>query len=145
MAMGQLKGTMIVTTPMGWWEISTSVGGPGRVSTASTSSARPQASSVRWTSPIRSKVDSPTTLPFSAERIAASASEFSMIAPAASVRCAARSAADSAAQAGKASFAAATASRAWSRVAAAASPTTSEGRAGLVIVRVRSLWCSRPP
>src|SRR5699024_4811204 len=78
MATGQLNGTIMVTTLIGLCDTRVSIGGPGSVSSASTSSANPQASSVRCTRPLRSKVDSPITLPFSADRRAASVSESSI-------------------------------------------------------------------
>src|SRR5699024_7859453 len=142
---GQLNGTIIVTTPIGLCDISVSVGGPGSVSTDSTSSANPQASSVRCTRPMRSKVDSPITLPFSAERRAASVSESSITVSTAANNSSALRCGVVPAQSSQASLAAATASSACSVVAAAATPTISVGLAGLVICSVDVVECSRPP
>src|SRR5699024_4848496 len=112
MATGQLNGTIIVTTPICLCDISVSDGGPGSVSTDSTSSAKPQASSVRCTRPMRSKVDSPITLPFSAERRAASVSESSITVSTAANNSSALRCGVIPAQSSKASLAAATASSA---------------------------------
>src|SRR5699024_3748411 len=115
-AMGQLNGTIIVTTPGGLCDTTVSVGGPGRIPTPSTSSTKEHASSVRCTRPSRSNVDSPTTLPFSADSNAASSSAPTMTVSDAANNRSARYLGLVSAHSGNACFAAATASNAWAWV-----------------------------
>ena len=124
-AIGQLKGTMMDTTPSGWYDtvVCTGMapGTGGSTFAVSTSSAWLKANFQRISNTSESTQASKRILPFSCERIAASASRFapSMPCRAASIF-SARCGGVRAAQAGYAAFAAATASRTSSGVAEAA-------------------------
>ncbi len=148
-AIGQLNGTITVTTPSGWYDTSVDTGmAPGTggsVLEASTSSASMRARFQRISNTSPSIHASIRTLPFSCDRIAASSSRSSAIPAMASAIFAARSCGVSAAHAGKACFAAATASFTSETDAAAASPTTTPGRPGSGMVSTSSVKRSSPP
>ena len=140
---------MIVVTPSGWYDtfVSTGIapGTAGRVWSVSTSSASMRARFQRISNTSASTHASKRTLPFSCERIAASSSRSSAIPAIASAIRRARSFAPRAAHAGKASFAAATASATSCVEADAASPTTAPGFPGSAIFSVSSVNRSVPP
>ncbi len=138
-AIGQLNGTITVTTPSGWYDTTVSTGMPGttgRVLPVSTSSAIISARFQRISNTRASIQLSKRILPFSCESTAASASRSSAIPAIASAMAAARSVALSADHAGKAALAAATASATSSFDADAACPTMTPGLPGSAIASV---------
>ena len=120
-------------------------GGAGSSRTAATASARPAASSNRFSSTCISMSHSERTLPFSRESSSIRSSLSAASAPRLARTCAARSCAPRAAHAGNASCAAATARRAWSSSAAAAWPTTRSGSAGSCTAKVSAASSCAPP
>ena len=104
MATGQLNGTMIVTTPSGWYATVVSTGmAPGmggNTFAALTSSAWPRASFQRSSRTSESIQASKRILPFSCDRMAASSSRFSAMPASAASIFSARCCGDRAAQAG---------------------------------------------
>ncbi len=108
-AIGQLNGTITVTTPSGWYETVVSTGMPGttgRVFPVSTSSAIIRARFQRISKTSASIQLSKRILPFSCDRMAASVSRSSAMPAIASAIFAARSVALSRDHAGNAAFAA---------------------------------------
>ena len=147
-AIGQLNGTMSVTTPSGWYDTVVSTGMPGTTASTlpvSTSSASISARFQRISKTSESIHDSKRILPFSCERIAASSSRASAMPSSAARICSARSVADSADHAGKAAFAAATASSTSCAVADAARPTIRPGLPGSATSRASMVCRSSPP